>query len=156
MSRTTEAIARERAAYRAVIRWRALYARCRARMNKMDRHSAEALHYRLKDAEYAAIAEHEAAERELAETAKAEGVVLLTASLREQLENDRTARESVARLALAMRVVFTPTQRTFLHNAMFLDPEEWPAYVARLAKPETAFAAYALERLAEAIKADAA
>lgn len=61
-----DALVHERAAFRAVVRWRALYSRMRPRIKVMGRSSGERLHWRLKDAEYAAILEHQAAERQLA------------------------------------------------------------------------------------------
>jgi 3'-phosphoadenosine 5'-phosphosulfate sulfotransferase len=48
----------ERAKFRAVVRWRALYSRRR-------KHMTTALHYRLKDYEYDAIDAHRTAERRL-------------------------------------------------------------------------------------------
>ena len=59
------ALAKEREAFRAVIRWRALYSRCRERMERMDWAAREGLHNRLKDAEQAAIFAHKAAERDV-------------------------------------------------------------------------------------------
>jgi hypothetical protein len=56
----------EREAFRAVVRWRALYSKCRKRMRLMDDvRAADRLHYRLKDEEYAAIEAHQAALRRL-------------------------------------------------------------------------------------------
>lgn len=51
----------EREAYRRVVRWRALYSRCRRRMRRMHPASAARLHHQLKDHEHAAIEAHEAA-----------------------------------------------------------------------------------------------
>lgn len=63
----TEALAKERAAFRDVVRWRALYSRMRPRMAQMDFHAARDLHAQLKDAEYAAIEAHKETERDLDE-----------------------------------------------------------------------------------------
>ena len=57
----------EREAYRSVVRWRALYSRCRPRMRQMDPQAAIRLHYRLKDLEYEAIEGHRLAEQQLLE-----------------------------------------------------------------------------------------
>ncbi len=56
--------ARAHAAYPAQsIRWRALYAKSRARIAALEPDAAERLHWRLKDEEYAAIDAHQVAER---------------------------------------------------------------------------------------------
>jgi hypothetical protein len=52
----------ERAAFRQVVRWRALYSKRRAHIDALARYShraADRLHYRLKDLEYAAIDRHD-------------------------------------------------------------------------------------------------
>jgi hypothetical protein len=51
----------ERAACRAVIRWRALYSRCRPRMAALAVAAGSRLHYRLKDYVHAAEDAHEGA-----------------------------------------------------------------------------------------------
>ena len=50
----------EHEACRAVVRWRALYSRCRKRMARMGTRAADRLHYQLKDLEYDAIEVHQA------------------------------------------------------------------------------------------------
>ena len=58
---------RERAAYRQVVRMRALYAKRRVYMASLEPHAGERLHYRLKDLERTAIEWHHLVDGCLAE-----------------------------------------------------------------------------------------
>jgi hypothetical protein len=73
-----DAWARERELFRAVVRWRALYSRMRPRMEEMGHWRGGRLHNRLKDAEYAAIEDHQAAERFLNDLAAQAGLARLS------------------------------------------------------------------------------
>jgi hypothetical protein len=61
------ALAREHAAYRQVIRWRALYAKRRSHIATLAPAAGRRLHYRLKDLEHDAIAQHCLTQADLAE-----------------------------------------------------------------------------------------
>jgi hypothetical protein len=58
---------RERAAYRQVVRMRALYAKRRAYMASLEPYAGERLHYRFKDLERTAIERHHLVDGRLAE-----------------------------------------------------------------------------------------
>jgi len=75
MSAVAEVRARERAAFRAVVRWRALYSETRDRMARMHPCDSRRLHDRLKALGYAAIEEHQAVERRYVEAVAASLIV---------------------------------------------------------------------------------
>jgi hypothetical protein len=132
MTSLADAITAERAARRAVIRWHALYGKCRKRMAAMDASAAEALHWRLKDETDAAIDAHYGALRRVREAAAAEGVTLLADIMRERRRFD----DDIDDIAANAGVTLGREDRAFLRRILRPDDDgnlaETPELIAML------------------------